>query len=220
MLVAMAKQRTAAKTKGMRGKPRRRLDAEVARGLILDAAEKRLVTVGPAGIRLQEVASDAGVSHPTVLHHFGSRELLLKALITRSAQRINAEVIEALARTGSDDMQLEALLENVAHNLESSGSARVMLWLALAGHNVDATAGFGALVDAAHALRLARWSGSSKRPTREDTARVMVLVTIAIVGGSVLAPSLLGDAGLPLEPATHVQWKRWFARFVLGHIDR
>jgi AcrR family transcriptional regulator len=216
----MAPQSQTAKAKLKRAKPRRRLDAEVARGLILDAAEKRLVTVGPGGIRLQEVAADAGVSHPTVLHHFGSRELLLKAVITRSAQRINADVIEALARTGNDDLQLEALLENVASTLESSGSARVILWVALEGHNVDATAGFGALVDAAHALRLERRPPGSQRPTREDTARVMVLVTIAIVGGSVLAPALLGDAGLPREPATHAHWKRWFARFVIGHLDR
>ncbi|MGH7329781.1 MAG: TetR/AcrR family transcriptional regulator, partial [Polyangiaceae bacterium] len=60
-----------------KAKPRRRLDAEAARKLILDATERRLVRVGPSGIRLQEVAKDAGVSHPTVLHHFGSRELLV-----------------------------------------------------------------------------------------------------------------------------------------------
>jgi AcrR family transcriptional regulator len=210
---------TAKKKPTKRANPRRRLDAEAARGLILDAAEKRLVTVGPGGIRLQEVAADAGVSHPTVLHHFGSRELLMKAVITRSVQRINADVIEALVRTGNDDMQLEALLENVATTLENSGSARVILWLALGGYNVGSTAGFGALVDAAHALRLERRQ-PSKRPTREDTARLMVLVTTAIVGGSVLAPALLANAGLSAEPATHAQFKRWFARLVIGHVDR
>jgi hypothetical protein len=143
----------------------------------------------------------------------------MKAVITRSVQRINSAVIEALVRTGNDDLQLEALLENVANTMENSGSARVILWLALAGYNVDATAGFGALVDAAHALRLERRQ-APKRPTREDTARLMVLVTTAIVGGSVLAPALLANAGLPAEPTTHTQFKRWFARLVIGHVDR
>src|SRR6478736_553059 len=67
-------------------KPRVRRDAETARAAILEATEKRLVHVGPSGIRLQEVAADAGVSHPTVLHHFGSREALVQAVIVRAFQ--------------------------------------------------------------------------------------------------------------------------------------
>ena len=49
-----------------------RRTAEAARAAILEAAEKRLAEAGPAGIRLQGVAADVGVSHPTVLHHFCS----------------------------------------------------------------------------------------------------------------------------------------------------
>ena len=39
---------------------RKRRTAEVARSAILDAAERRLIAAGPAGIRLQEVAADVG----------------------------------------------------------------------------------------------------------------------------------------------------------------
>src|SRR5260221_641713 len=53
--------------------PRKRRTADEARTAMLDAAEQRLVASGPAAIRLQEVAADVGVSHPTVLHHFGNR---------------------------------------------------------------------------------------------------------------------------------------------------
>ncbi len=42
---------------------------------------------GPAGLRLQEVAKAAGVSHPTILHHFGSREGLIQALNLRSVEQ-------------------------------------------------------------------------------------------------------------------------------------
>src|SRR3954469_7048551 len=109
-------------------KPRRRLEAEAARELILDAAEKRLVKVGPSGIRLQEVAADAGVSHPTVLHHFGSRELLVKAVISRSLRSINTALVEAMGDAAIDDERLEALVENVAAAFERTGHARVILW--------------------------------------------------------------------------------------------
>jgi AcrR family transcriptional regulator len=43
---------------------------EEARRLILDAAEASMAIEGPAGLRLLTVAMQAGVSHPTILHHF------------------------------------------------------------------------------------------------------------------------------------------------------
>src|SRR5579871_2169432 len=85
-----------------KSRPRRRLDAAAARELILDATEKRLIVAGPAGIRLQEVAADAGVSHPTVLHHFGSRELLVRAVVLRSIRSIATALVEAITRSTGD----------------------------------------------------------------------------------------------------------------------
>src|SRR5438132_11778572 len=119
MLVEMAKS--------AKPKPRRRLDADTARALILDATEKRLVVVGPSGIRLQEVAADAGVSHPTVLHHFGSREQLVKAVILRSVEQINSSLVAALQRASSDaesDDLAETLVESAHQAFERTGHGR------------------------------------------------------------------------------------------------
>jgi AcrR family transcriptional regulator len=200
-------------------KPRRRLDAEAARQLILDATEKRLVTVGPSGIRLQEVAADTGVSHSTVLHHFGSRELLVKAVIARALRAIHANLIDALGRSGGDPEQLEATLENVAKALETSGYDRVILWLALEGHHFEEPeVPMSAVVDAAHTMRLGR-KKHTKRPPREDTARTVVLATIAIVCSSVLAPSLLANAGLASDAAGQARFRSWLTRLLISHID-
>src|SRR5689334_2821991 len=111
-------------------KPRRRLAAEAARTLILDATEKRLIVAGPAGIRLQQVAADAGVSHPTVLHHFGSREQLVHAVVLRSIQTISGDLVRTLAQSTGEGADLEALVENVATVFEKTGHARVVTWLA------------------------------------------------------------------------------------------
>jgi AcrR family transcriptional regulator len=201
-----------------KAKPRRRLDAETARARILDATEKRLVAAGPAGIRLQEVAADAGVSHPTVLHHFGSRELLVKAVVTRTLQSINAALVEAIRASQGDSAQLEAMIDNVAAALEEGGHARVILWLALEGHRVDgADARLVDVVDATHALRLTRCKG--KRPTRDDTARTVVLATLALVGGQLLGRPLLENAGLGGGPEQLVEFRRWLARLLLAHLE-
>ena len=69
---------------------------EDARALILDAAQKTMGAEGPAALRLQDVAKEAGVSHPTILHHFGSREGLVKALNHRSLEALRNGVIARL----------------------------------------------------------------------------------------------------------------------------
>lgn len=204
----------------VQAKPRRRLDAEAARQLILDATEKRLVTVGPAGIRLQEVAADAGVAHSTVLHHFGSRELLVKAVTVRATRAIHAGLVEAMGRSDGDPEQLEAMLDNVAKALEKSGHARVIMWLALEGHHFDEKeVPMSAVIDAAHAMRLGR-KKHAQRPSREDTARTVVLATIAMVCGSVLTPTLLANAGLSSDAAGQARFRSWLTRLLIAHIDQ
>ncbi len=200
-------------------KPRRRLDAQSARALILDAAEKRLVLVGPSGIRLQDVAADAGVAHPTVLHHFGSRELLVKAVITRALGAINAAIVQALAAASGDDEKLETMIANIGVALEASGHARVVLWLALEGQRIEgAEVRLSDVVDATHALRAQRLKGRKKAP-REDTARAVVLAALTLVTTAVLGPSMLENAGLAHDSAAVEQFRRWVARLLMAHLD-
>ena len=196
---------------------RRRLDAEAARELILDVTERRLAAVGPSGIRLQEVAREAGVSHPTVLHHFGSREQLVKAVIARALKTINARLVAAINASSGDEAQLEAILENVAHALESTGHARVMLWLALEGHRIDrAEAHLSDVVDAAHAVRMSRRAGKTKSVSRDDTARSIVLTTLALLSSAVIGRPILENAGLGDEPKA---FRAWLAKILIEHLD-
>jgi AcrR family transcriptional regulator len=202
-----------------KSRPRRRLESGAARELILDATEKRLVVAGPAGIRLQDVAADAGVSHPTVLHHFGSRELLVEAVISRSIQSISTAVVEAIAASGGDGTDAEVIVENVATTFERTGHARVVLWLALEGYSIDGPGvGLKDVVDATHAMRLER-RRKGPRPTREDTARTVVLAALALVGDAVLGSILLRNAGLAGDARGGVQFRRWLARLLVAHFD-
>ena len=67
-----------------------------ARRLILDAAEASMVSKGPAGIRLQDVARAAGASHSNVLHHFGSRAGLIEALNRRTLDDLKTMLFEVM----------------------------------------------------------------------------------------------------------------------------
>ncbi|MDC3979375.1 TetR/AcrR family transcriptional regulator [Polyangium jinanense] len=201
-------------------KPRVRRDAESARALILEAAEKRLVSNGPAGIRLQEVAADVGVSHPTVLHHFGSREALVKAVCSRALASIHRQLIEAIEASSGDEAQLSAMLEAVFDALTKSGHGRVLMWLALEGEPFDSVdVRLADVVDATHAMRkVKRNEKGLKQKTREDTAHVVVLAALALLGSSVLGRTMLTNAGLEGDEAG-ARFRAWLTRVLLRHLD-
>src|SRR6202789_945817 len=113
---------------------RKRRTAEEARNAILDAAERLLVVSGPAGIGLQEVAGDVGVSHPTVLHHFGSREGLIEAVVARALDSLHAGLLAAVQTAPKGPDKVTALLDSVFETMTRGGHGRAFLWLALSGY--------------------------------------------------------------------------------------
>src|SRR5688572_20963460 len=97
------KKRTAPKRRAAPPRGTTRRSADEAQRVILDAAEQRLAQVGPAGLRLQEVAADAGIAHPTILHHFGSREGLIHAVVQRALGALYTDVMGELQRELAGD---------------------------------------------------------------------------------------------------------------------
>jgi AcrR family transcriptional regulator len=199
--------------------PRRRRTAEEARAEILDAAERRLVASGPAGIRLQEVAADVGISHPAVLHHFGSREALVREVGERRYAAIHADLVRAIAASAGGAGEVGAMLESVFRTLEAHGHGRVVFWMALEGalaHDDELRLGDVAL--AAHELRARRRKGAT--PPIDDTRHVIALAAFALLAESVLGASILRDAGLGDDRAAGTRFRTWLAKVLADHLLR
>jgi AcrR family transcriptional regulator len=71
---------------------RTRLDPEVRREQILDAAEQVLVGRDPGEVTFEQIAEAAGVSRGLVHNYFGDRGGLLAAVYLRTSQRLDAEL--------------------------------------------------------------------------------------------------------------------------------
>src|SRR5262245_5867907 len=112
---------------------RQRRTAEEARRIILEAAERRLRERGPAGIRLQDIAAEVGVSHPAVLHHFGSRELLIEAVVHQTIRGLEEELVAAFDSSRGAAPDPVTLLDRVSKTLGDRGQARLLAWLVLSG---------------------------------------------------------------------------------------
>jgi AcrR family transcriptional regulator len=200
--------------------PRTRRSAEEARTALLDAAERRLIQHGPAGIRLQDVARDVGVSHPTVLHHFGSREALVHAVVDRAFASLDADLVTAIAGVPAGEEGVVALLDRCAKTLSERGHARALAWLALAGWKIPTGIGqLGAVVGALQARRTTEHARRGEPPPAlEDTTFTVFLTSFSLIGEAIVGP--LFTAGLPPDELERLRarFRAWLGRLLVAHL--
>lgn len=185
------------------GRSRRRRTADEAREEILDAAEQRLAADGPEGIRLKQIAGDVGLSHSTLLHHFGSRRGLVEALVERTMLGLARDLVEAI-RARDAVASAPVTLQRVFETLGDRGHARLLIWRVLCGltrpgHSLEGTL-LRQLIDALHERRTAlhRERGAGA-PARNDTAFTSLLATFAIIGETAVGQLVLGDDGVGMS---------------------
>lgn len=195
--------------------PRRRRSAEEARLQILEAAQRRLAASGPEGLRLQEIAADVGISHPAILHHFGSREGLLEALATHTAEGLNREIAARL-ETGAPD--LREILALTRDTLASQGQARLLAWLALSGRlTAEKPRPLGSLVEVAQARRSRhRAETGGAPPDPEDTAHAILLVAFSLFADVLIGDLLRVSMGHP--SGGEERFQDWLAALLEEHL--
>jgi len=126
------------------GRSRTRLDPNVRRASILDAAESVFAGRNPAEVTFEEVAEAASVSRGLVHNYFGDKSGLMAALYLRTFERLDTALLAGLDRAPADDG--EAALRAV-----------VSAYLAFARDNQVAWRMLGAAAATAHpAVRGAR----------------------------------------------------------------
>jgi AcrR family transcriptional regulator len=102
------------------------------RTLILNAARRRLLTDGYAGLSTRKVAEEAGVPLSQLHYHFGSKGGLILALFEEE----NARRLERQARMYAEDVPLWQRYERACDFLEDdldSGYVRVLQEMIAAG---------------------------------------------------------------------------------------
>lgn len=198
-----------------------RRSAEEARRLILDAAEERLAAQGPEGIRLQDIARDVGISHPAILHHFESREGLVRALIARTSTQLREKILATL-HTEDDEKDLEAndIISNVFEALSDRGTARLLSWMLLTGRSAENKTLSSLVTEIAGELHEKRKENAANHhqtaPDPEDTLFLAMLTTSAAFGDAIIGRELAKDAGL--DHAGILRFRAWFAKLLYNHV--
>ncbi len=183
---------------------------EEARALILDAAEACMAKAGPAGLRLQEVADVAGVSHPTILHHFESREGLIRAVHLKSLGQLREVLTAAMTGAGASVQPVAATFAAFREGL-----AQRMLWILQSGPPPAGSSLpiFEEMIDHLHAIRL-----SIARPgeivDQEDTRAMVHLTVVAAFGDAVIGQRLRRSQTLEADAEGAANFAEWFARLL------
>lgn len=193
---------------------RRRLPAEEARARILEAAERKLSEVGPEALRLTDLAAELGISHPAILHHFGSREELIIAVITRATARLNARLAEAIE---SGAQGHGALLEMIAEYYGAEGNARLIAWLVLSGRSLRARPRGGErplqrLIESAHAQR--RQAHPGQHADYADTQFRSQLTALALLGEAIFGDVVRAASGAATGAEASRDFRRRLARLL------
>ncbi|MEV5407452.1 helix-turn-helix domain-containing protein [Thermopolyspora sp. NPDC052614] len=116
---------------GVKGQVQRR--GVERRKAIIDAAIELFSRQGYRGTGISAVAEAAGVTAPAVLHHFGSKERLLEAVINEIDRRALERVAEY---AGLDPLSaLQAIVRDVEFTVAAPGPAR--LYTVLEAENLE-----------------------------------------------------------------------------------
>ena len=185
-------------------RPRRaRRTPEEARRLVLDAAAARLAEHGLKGLNVVDVARDAGMTHATVLHHFGSAEKMQRALVEDMTATLLRDMVTAL--TGEGSLDGGELCVQLFDALNIQGHGKLIAWASVTDQRIAAE--FANDDRGALFAELVR-TLSERLEVDESTARRMVYLSAT----SALGAALTGSALAPLlgmqrkEVAAFPEW--------------
>ena len=114
---------------------RTRRTPEQAREAVLTVAAARLREFGLKGLNVKDVAAAAGMSHATLLHHFGSADQMQQALIVQLTRRLVADLLEALRDVQTSDPR--GICQQLFDVMARDGHVRLVAWVAVTGQEMS-----------------------------------------------------------------------------------
>lgn len=161
---------------------------------ILDAAAELIKQRGVRGVRIAEVARQAGVSRPTVYRRWPDGHAIVAALLTREVQAIQASV----PLDSTDRAALVAAIVETAVRIrddELLGGVLLTDPDVLAEYTTQrlGTSQRGLLDVLQHAIRAAQRAGTVRRGRASELAAMVLLITQSTVQSHRMVAAVLPD---------------------------
>ena len=131
--MAQSKKTAPSRSVTKSGTPRIRRTPEEARTLALASARRLLLADGPDAITLQSVATDLGMSHTNLIHHFGSAAGLQSELMRQMMSELTAAIESAVMRLRAGKGEFRDFVDIVFDVFDRGGAGRLAAWIVLSG---------------------------------------------------------------------------------------
>jgi len=112
---------------------RQRRSPEVARQVLLDAAERLFGRERPDDVGLKDVAREAGTSHALITHYFGTYAGLVESVLHRRLLRLRDSTTDQLLRDSSVLGRPDELIAALFRTLGDPVHVRLMKWVLASG---------------------------------------------------------------------------------------
>lgn len=167
---------------------RRRRSPDEARAQALVSARKLLIANGPNGLTLQAVAQDIGVTHGTLIHHFGSAAELQSALMGAMVRDLATALETAVAHVRSDERAPRTVVDIVFTAFDEGGAGQLAAWIALSNRYEHLEPVREAVVDLVTALSEKVMTSGEDPPRHIPSA--LLLITLCAFGDAVIGGPL------------------------------
>ena len=175
---------------------------EVAREHILSAARRLLIEEGPRALKLQRVGQEAGMSHASVVHYFGTIDGLTLALVKDNHRQRREMLREELGETASKEERRERIEQALAA-LSDREQGRLTLSLLSLGHDPFPPAEELGLGSIATVL-------SEMTEISLDDAQQLVLANVLVMLGEAMVGShMRARLGVKDTEAERTHFRRW-----------
>jgi len=167
---------------------RRRRSPDEARAQALVSARKLLIAGGPNSLTLQAVAQDIGVTHGTLIHHFGSAAELQSALMGAMVRDLATALESAVAHVRSDARAPRTVVDIVFTAFDEGGAGHLAAWIALSNRYEHLEPVREAVVDLVAALSEKVRTSGDDPPRHVPSA--LLLITLCAFGDAVIGGPL------------------------------
>jgi AcrR family transcriptional regulator len=186
---------------------------EQAKQAILDAAEAMMIKVGPAGLRISAVAKSAGMAHPNIIYHFGSRDGLINAIAERVGVRATKRITNAITEaTKAKPQDRVAAMTHVLDVAYAGDQGKAAVWLHMSGAESSFKDNMERIVELSHSLR----RSIDPNANLDNTGRLVMLVTLALVGEVVSGDGVKDALGFNPNSGGRAYFRQWLAEILLN----
>lgn len=168
--------------------PRRRRTPEQARTEIIASAKALLLSGGPDAVTLKAVATDIGVTHVNLIHHFGSAAGLQSALMGSMVSDLTEALDLAILRLRTDEGAPLEVVNAVFNAFSQGGAGRLAAWIVLSGDLSHLDPVKEAVQNLVEAIR--DKLGDADGKARDRIRHAVLFIALSAMGDALIGPPL------------------------------